>query len=122
MIRRPSWSAGYNNSWTELKNEFGGVDTVTAILMHDEPTWYYPQMVNEVIAANGSTVNGVTLPDWLGAFQSYLMKTGSEQGLTATDFDPNIGPNDWNRIMPIGASNALTANAPIETKRLFYWT
>jgi len=104
------------------KNEFGGVANVTAIAMHDEPTWYYPQMVNEVIAANGSTVNGVTLPDWLGAFQSYLMKTGSEQGLTATDFDPNIGPNDWNRLMPIGASNALTANAPIETKRLFYWT
>jgi hypothetical protein len=88
-------------------------EDVIQIAMHDEPTWNFDVMVNEVKAK----------PDWLAGFQSYLKNIGSEQGLDATDFDPTINdPTAWNQLMPIGASTATTANAPIQTRRLFYWT
>src|SRR5262249_20116210 len=66
--------------------------------------WRYPLMLEEVEAS----------PGWLAAFHTYL----SEQGFQPSDF----GAATWDPVMPIGASTATTAGAPVETRRLFYWT
>jgi hypothetical protein len=88
---------------------------VVEIHMADEPAWNFPLMLNEVKDVTNH-------PGWLTAFQTYLQDIGAQQGLHANDFDASVGPDDWGRLSPAGASAALPADASIEARRLFYWT
>jgi hypothetical protein len=69
----------------------------------DEPVWNYPDMLNIVDR------------DYLKFFQYYLANLGFDLSF--------FGASSWDQIHPIKASEAaITPNAPIEKRHLFFWT
>lgn len=82
----------------------GKPDDVAEFMLSDEPGWYYPSMLAEVRRN----------PQWLEAFRTYL----KGKGLQPAD----LGQADWGEIYPTGASQAVLPEAPVTTRRLYYWT
>jgi hypothetical protein len=80
------------------------LDKLALFHLADEPGWYYPQCLDDVRAD----------ADALAAFRAYLTSTG----LPASAF----GQLDFNQIEPGRLSQATGSGAPVEQKRLLYWT
>ena len=96
QIKLQKYCDSYNDSFVEL------VD----FKLRDEPGWNYPDMVNTLNTGG-----------YVGDFHKYLIKMVSPNYLPS-DFVP--GATSWDNINAIGGG--LSPNAPIESRRLFFWT
>lgn len=82
-------------------NASGGTPAdVVDFKLADEPGWYYPQMLKELMSS----------PEYLGRYRDYL----KSKGLTPTD----VGKADWKDVMPIGVSGAKD----LPSRKLYFHT
>ena len=93
-----TWAAGVAATTTNLLKV--PLDRVVLYHMHDEPSWYGPNMVNQMLS----------IPSAVTAFQTYLQA----QGFAPTDF----GQSEWVAVKPIQYSGAVD----LPTRRLLFWT
>lgn len=80
---------------------------MAAYAMSDEPGWYYPGQIN---ALQGD-------PAAMQRFHDYL----AMQGLTPKQ----LGAEKWEQVLPVSRGKVMDVDgkpAPIEARRLFYWT
>jgi hypothetical protein len=103
----------YNKRWQEFLVKWaeeiatvsdvssgGNQADVTIMQLTDEPSWYYPDVIDRNNANS----------DWLEIFRTYLQSKG---------FSPVFfGQPNWDNVFIIGASSAID----LVSNRLFYWS
>lgn len=94
------WSSSFADRYLKAgfhRSEF------SLFALADEPGWYYPSALEDVDSH----------PAMLQTFRHYL----AEQHLTPS----MLGAASWEQVHPIGHGE-VSANAPLQTRRLFYWS
>jgi hypothetical protein len=94
------WSSSFADRYLKAgfqRSEF------SLFALADEPGWYYPSALQDVDSN----------PALLQTFRHYL----AERHLTPS----MLGAVSWAQVHPIGHGE-VSANAPLPTRRLFYWT